>query len=110
MSSNAVNKLGGEVENIGRSHNYRGNHGRKAIGGALYDLARSEHVVFSFQIWTACDEHESLYGHQISGYPLHLRPASVKGCVPVRLHGERYPTPWQPNHQTFPGRAEQGSF
>ncbi|GFV90695.1 hypothetical protein TNCV_2224111 [Trichonephila clavipes] len=33
------------------------------------------------------------------------------GRVAVRLYGERYPTRWQPNHQTFArGVSERGSF
>ncbi|GFY32446.1 uncharacterized protein TNCV_3559541 [Trichonephila clavipes] len=39
VSPNTVYKLGGVVENIVRSQNYIGNHGRKAIGGAVRELA-----------------------------------------------------------------------
>ncbi|GFY19227.1 hypothetical protein TNCV_4225911 [Trichonephila clavipes] len=39
VSPNAVFKLGGDVEIIVRSHNYRGKRGRKAIGGTVRELA-----------------------------------------------------------------------
>ncbi|GFU79384.1 hypothetical protein TNCV_871551 [Trichonephila clavipes] len=43
-----------------RSHNYIGKHEKKVMGGAVRELARSAHVVSTFQTWTACDERESL--------------------------------------------------
>ncbi|GFX95674.1 uncharacterized protein TNCV_4886001 [Trichonephila clavipes] len=43
VSPNAVYKLGGVVENIVRSQNYIGKHGRKAIGGAVRELARERY-------------------------------------------------------------------
>ncbi|GFX54025.1 hypothetical protein TNCV_2336611 [Trichonephila clavipes] len=93
-----------------RSHNYIGDHGRKAIGGAVRKLAASEHLVSSFQTWTACNEHESLYDCRVGGNPLHLRPIYVE----IRLYGERYPTRCQPNHQAitrvYQILAEHGSF
>ncbi|GFT63644.1 hypothetical protein TNCV_870811 [Trichonephila clavipes] len=52
---------------------YTGKYGRKAIGGAVRELRRSARVVSTFQIWRACDEHESLHESRVSGYPLHLR-------------------------------------
>ncbi|GFW28291.1 hypothetical protein TNCV_4639581 [Trichonephila clavipes] len=40
--------------------------------------------------------------------------ANGNGSVTVRLYGERYPTKWQPNHQTFArvhqNLVEQGFF
>ncbi|GFW72315.1 hypothetical protein TNCV_703521 [Trichonephila clavipes] len=61
VSLNVVYKLEGEVEDIVRIHNYMGKHERKAISGAERKLPISAHVVSSFQTWTACDEHQSLY-------------------------------------------------
>ncbi|GFW06308.1 transposable element Tcb2 transposase [Trichonephila clavipes] len=78
VSLNVVNKLGWEVETIVWSHNCTGKHGRKAIGGALPELARSAYVISSLQTETACDEHESLYERRVDGYPLHLRPSQRK--------------------------------
>ncbi|GFW17757.1 hypothetical protein TNCV_1133571 [Trichonephila clavipes] len=52
------------------SHNQIGKHGWKSIGGA--------HMVSTFQTWTACDEHESLYEHRVGGYPFHLRLSQRK--------------------------------
>ena len=55
VSPNAVYKFGGEVANIVRNHNYIGKHGRKAIGGAVRELASSESVVFPdpqiYRLW-----------------------------------------------------------
>ncbi|GFV27397.1 hypothetical protein TNCV_3795921 [Trichonephila clavipes] len=75
-----LEKLGGEVEIIVRSYNYIGKHMRKAIGGAEREFERSAHVrvVSSFQTWTACDEHESLFERPASGYSLHLRLTQQK--------------------------------
>ncbi|GFT00637.1 hypothetical protein TNCV_141821 [Trichonephila clavipes] len=49
VSPNVMYKLGGEVENIVRSHNYIRKHGRKELGGAVRELARSVHMVSSIQ-------------------------------------------------------------
>ncbi|GFW94379.1 hypothetical protein TNCV_1433141 [Trichonephila clavipes] len=67
-----------EVENIVRSHNYIGKHEWKAIGGTVRKFARSTHVVSLYQIWTSCDEHESLYESRVGGYPLQLRSCQRK--------------------------------
>ncbi|GFX68359.1 hypothetical protein TNCV_2817331 [Trichonephila clavipes] len=69
---NAMHKLGGEVKNIMRSLNYEGKHGRKVIGSTVRELTRSEQVISSFQTWTTCDEHVSLYERRVGRYPLHL--------------------------------------
>ncbi|GFU70893.1 hypothetical protein TNCV_2206101 [Trichonephila clavipes] len=71
-------KLGRKVENIVRNHNYIGKHGRKAIGGAVSELARSAHIVRSFQTWTVDDEYKSLYERRVGGYPLHQRHSQRK--------------------------------
>ncbi|GFW80389.1 hypothetical protein TNCV_2945211 [Trichonephila clavipes] len=55
-----------------------GKHERKAIDNAVRELAKSSHVVSSFQKWTACDEHESLYECRVGEYPLHLLPSQRK--------------------------------
>lgn len=41
MTPNAVYKLGWEVENINKNHNYIGKHGWKSITDAIYKLSRS---------------------------------------------------------------------
>ncbi|GFX28992.1 hypothetical protein TNCV_3030351 [Trichonephila clavipes] len=70
-------KFGGKVESIVRSRNYKGEHRRKAVGGAVRVLTRN-------------------------------------GRAAVWLHGERYSTRREPNHQTFArvyqNLAEHGSF
>ncbi|GFS59052.1 hypothetical protein TNCV_69501 [Trichonephila clavipes] len=66
MSSNAEYKLGREVKNIVKSHNYIEKHRQKVIGDAVRDLTRSEPVVFSFQTWTVSDERESLYERRVA--------------------------------------------
>ncbi|GFS93302.1 hypothetical protein TNCV_2697641 [Trichonephila clavipes] len=78
VSPNAMYKLGWEAENIVRSYNYIGKDGWKAIGGAVRELGRLEHVVSSFQTWIVCDEHEFLYERRVGGYSLHLRPSQRK--------------------------------
>ncbi|GFS61580.1 hypothetical protein TNCV_4312591 [Trichonephila clavipes] len=93
--------LGGEVENIVRSHYYIGKHGRKAIGGAVRELARLKHVVSSFQTWTACDKKGSLHDPELADTPFIYDLTNGNGHVGVRLYGERYPTRWQLNHPTL---------
>ncbi|GFU68636.1 hypothetical protein TNCV_4982421 [Trichonephila clavipes] len=102
-----------EVENIVKSHNYIGKHGRKTIGGIVRELARSARVVSSFHTRTACDE-QALYEHRVSGHLPHLPSSQRKwtGCCSVVW--ERYPTRRQLSHQMFAqvhaNVAEHGSF
>ncbi|GFX11297.1 hypothetical protein TNCV_2803611 [Trichonephila clavipes] len=50
MSPNAVYKLEGEVESIVKSRNYIGKHSRKAIGGAVRELARVRRSLLNTRI------------------------------------------------------------
>ncbi|GFW01090.1 hypothetical protein TNCV_1763281 [Trichonephila clavipes] len=114
VSPKAVHKLGGEVGNIVRSHNYIGEHGQKAIGGAAREFERSAHVVSSFQTWTACDGYEHYTNAELMDIYFICALANGNERTAVRLHGGgRYLTRRQPTHQAFTrvhqNLAEHGS-
>ncbi|GFX46219.1 uncharacterized protein TNCV_2298681 [Trichonephila clavipes] len=88
VSPNATYKLGWEVENIVRSHNYIKVHRRKAIGGAVRELTMSKHVVSSFQTEMNMNRYTST---KLADIHFIYDLANGNGCVAVRLYRERYP-------------------
>ena len=77
VSPNDMYKLGGEVDNIVRSHNYKVKFGQKAIGSVVHKFTKSAHVFSSFQTH-ACVKCELLYECLVGRHSLHLWPCQQK--------------------------------
>ncbi|GFS58852.1 uncharacterized protein TNCV_4271401 [Trichonephila clavipes] len=101
VSLNAVYKLGGEVENVLRSHYYIGKDGWKDIGGAVHELASSEHGFPHFR-QGQCSMNMNRYT-KTKFVDIHFiyDLANGNGRVAIRLHWGRYTTRRQLSHQTF---------
>ncbi|GFW43259.1 hypothetical protein TNCV_1350221 [Trichonephila clavipes] len=98
---NAASKHGREIENIVRSHNYIGKHGRQAKS-ALYVSSLGRYMWFPHfrhgqraMNMNRCTNAELADIHFIYGLDY------GNGRIAVWLFGELYITRRQPNHQTF---------
>ncbi|GFW85485.1 transposable element Tcb2 transposase [Trichonephila clavipes] len=92
VSPNVVYKLGGEAENIVRSHNYIGNHGRKVIVGTVSELSRSAHMLFPHFRQGLRARNLNCYAKtELADIHFIYGLANGNGRVAVRLYGERYP-------------------
>ncbi|GFX75843.1 hypothetical protein TNCV_2238151 [Trichonephila clavipes] len=98
---NAVYKSGDEVENIVNSHNYLGKHGWKAIGDAIRELAGFASVVSHFRHYLCAINMNYYTNAELAGIYFICGLVNENGRAAVRLYEERYPTIWQPNHQTL---------
>ncbi|GFU75344.1 uncharacterized protein TNCV_3510291 [Trichonephila clavipes] len=109
LSSNVVFNLRGEIENIVKSQNFTGKHGRKAIGGAIRKLARSARVCFSRLRHRQHTININNYSNtELVDIHFIYRITNGNGDAAVRLNRKRYVARQQLNHQNFSGASELG--
>ncbi|GFX31182.1 hypothetical protein TNCV_2026831 [Trichonephila clavipes] len=84
------------------------------IRGTVHEIARSAHVVSSFQNEQRAMNINRYTNAKLAGIHFIYGLANRNGHVAIRLCGERCTIRWQPNHQTlarvYQNLAKRGSF